>query len=127
MLPREGPYQDDGNASLDQAITNGSFPPLAAIHERSDNLAMILLSLLASALTPSDAEITKAAEKCGFQQAQIIWSTDTAGKHHADITPNGDLDSLPFSKVECLMRWNAKHQAKIGFAAQPPASSSPSR
>jgi hypothetical protein len=27
MLPREGPYQDDGDASLGQAITNGSFPP----------------------------------------------------------------------------------------------------
>lgn len=88
---------------------------------------MIMLSLLASALTPSDADIAKAAEKCGFPQAQIIWSTDAAGRRHADITPNGDLDSLPFSKVECLMRWNAEHQAKIGFVAEPPEASKSSQ
>lgn len=57
---------------------------------------MILLSLLTGAMVPSDAE----------------WSTDAAGKHHADLAPNGELDSLPFSKVECVMRWNGEHRRK---------------
>lgn len=100
---------------------------LAAIHERSHSFAMLLLSLLASALMPSDADIAKAAEKCGLQRSQIIWSTDAAGRRHADVTPNGDPDSVPFSKIECIMRWNAEHQAKIGFVAQPAEASEPPR
>jgi hypothetical protein len=88
---------------------------------------MILLPLLASAMMPSDADMVKAAEKCGLQQSQIIWSTDATGRRHADVTPNGDLDSLSFSKIQCVMRWNARHRAKIGFVAQPAEASEPPR
>lgn len=73
---------------------------------------MISLSLLTDAMAPPDAEIAKAAEKCGLPLSRIIWSTDAAGKHHADLAPNGELDSLPFSKVECVMRWDAEHRRK---------------
>lgn len=81
---------------------------------------MFLPLLLAGASAPSDGEVLKAAARCGIRPSQIVWSTDAQGARHADIMPGDDLDSMPFSAVECIMRWNAAHKVRIGFVAQPP-------
>lgn len=83
---------------------------------------MVFLSLLLLVATedPSERAIATQARKCGLEPNQLVWSTNKRGERWAYMTPNGDLDSMPFERFACMLRWAQETGAKVGFVAEPP-------
>lgn len=83
---------------------------------------MFLLSILiAAAPTAPDEAIREHAAQCGLSPNQIVWTTEKDGTRTANISPNGDLDSLPFSSLKCMLDWAKQSGAKVGFISEPPS------
>jgi hypothetical protein len=79
-----------------------------------------LLMLAATAhITPKDRAFVAQAQLCGIKPDQIAWTKDDQGRSHPSITPNGDLDSLPFTKFKCMLEWAARTHTKFGFVSEP--------
>jgi hypothetical protein len=83
---------------------------------------MILLGFLIAASAPavSDDAIRLQAARCGLKADQLVWTKDAEGHLRADITPNGDMDSLSFKSMRCLLEWAEKSGARVGFISEPP-------
>lgn len=97
------------------------FPPIADISGAVQDGVMFLLSiLLAMVGPPQDTGIEEQATRCGIKPSQLAWTTDGTGQKRAQITHNGDLDSLSFTSVKCLLDWAAKSGARVGFVSEPP-------
>lgn len=84
---------------------------------------MVLLSILlgTGASAVSDDAIRLAAARCGLKPHQLVWRRER-GVARADITPNGELDNLPFKSVACMVDWAKRSRARVGFIAEPPPS-----
>jgi hypothetical protein len=83
---------------------------------------MVLLGLLLAigASDASDEAIRQQAARCGVKPNQLVWSVDNRGLRRADLTPNGDLDSLSSEAVKCLIEWAQQSRARVGFVSEPP-------
>ncbi len=56
---------------------------------------------------------------------QIVWKVDAEGERRADLTPNGDLDSLSFESFMCMMKWAKQSGARVGFLSEPASTAQP--
>lgn len=80
----------------------------------------ILLALAASVQT-ADNVFTDQAAQCGLKPSQMKLSTDQTGRRHAILTPNGDIDSLPFAAIKCMADWAQATGNAVGFISEPPS------
>ena len=81
---------------------------------------MIGLLMLATVgnVMPKDRAFAVQAQRCGIKPDQIAWTKDGQGHSRPSITPNGNLDSLAFPKMKCMLEWGARTHTKIGFISQ---------
>ena len=80
---------------------------------------MPLLALLAAMAAPSDDAILDQATRCGLAPKQLSWTVDADGTRRAQLTPSGDLDSLPWTSFSCFIDWAAKNDLALGFVSEP--------
>jgi hypothetical protein len=75
--------------------------------------------LAASASEVSDNAIRQQAALCGLNPHQLVWSVDVDGHRRADLTPNGDMESLAFKSFTCMLDWAKQSGARVRFIAEP--------
>jgi hypothetical protein len=78
----------------------------------------VLIAVSASA-APNDA-IRRQAAICGLKTEQLVWTKDAEGHVRSSITAPGDLDTLSFKSMRCLLVWAQKSGGRIGFVSAPP-------
>jgi hypothetical protein len=83
---------------------------------------MILAFIFLAAAAPGVSEdaIRHQAAQCGLSSNQLVWSVDAEGHRRADVTPNGDLDSLPYKSLTCILDWAKQAGARVGWVSDPP-------
>ena len=84
-------------------------------------LTGLLMLVAASGTTPEDRAFAEQAKRCGIKPDQIVWTSDVKGRRHPSITPNGDLDSLPFQSLKCMLVWAQRTGARVGLISEPPS------
>ena len=67
----------------------------------------------------SDLAIQRQAALCDIKPDQLKWIRDGSGQRKALITPDGDLERLPFKSVGCLLYWAQKTGHRVGFISEP--------
>jgi hypothetical protein len=86
--------------------------------------AVLLMVIGCTGRTPKpevpDAAIKQQAARCGLKPDQLLWRKDAEAHREALITPNGNLDSLPFNSLGCMLKWARETGANVGFVSEPP-------
>ena len=68
---------------------------------------------------PDRRQIEAAAARCGLAANFLRAGRDAQGDY-ADVSPDGDLDSLDPKAFLCLIDWAQQTGARIGFMSEPP-------
>ncbi|WP_152569487.1 MULTISPECIES: hypothetical protein [Sphingomonas] len=77
--------------------------------------------MLVGASSSLEGSIRQQAARCGLKPKELVWTVDGESRKRALITPNGDLDSFPFSSLNCMLDWAQRTGAPVGFiSARPP-------
>ena len=103
-------------------LSNVRFRPIAEIGPLVQIAGMILAFIFLAAAVPEVSEdaIRQQAARCGLSSSQLVWSVDAEGHRRADITPNGDLDSLAYKSLTCILDWAKQTGARVGWVSDPP-------
>jgi hypothetical protein len=82
-------------------------------------MVLLFFLLAAGSADISDQAIAEQAKRCGLKPDQLVWTVDAQGRRRAHVTPNGELDRLPYKSLVCMLRWATKSGARVGFISEP--------
>ena len=68
---------------------------------------------------PGAEEIRAAAESCSLPLRFLKFGRDAEGEF-ADVSPDGDPDSLRPAALMCILKWAGERKARVGFISEPP-------